>query len=810
MKNIKILVITFSLLSAQLNLCAQKDYILSAKNSNGACFVETPIGKWRFSTFRNGIVKTIFTPAGSDKNEQISDAVIAKENALPATIKNKKAEATISWDNIGEITINKYGISYDLKKSSPIQIVNTDYSNEERGLSFSLQADEKIFGLGERSIPMNRRGYKLSLYNNPWYGYSTDADALNFSVPFVLSNRHYALLLDNPAKGYLDIGKANATQMKYSVISGAICFYIIPGNDYKEILSNYSNLVGTQPLPPRWAMGNFLSRFGYSSEAQAKEIQSKMKQDSVPADAIIFDLFWFGDSIKNTMGNLSWVNKTAWPNPKKMISDFKNEHIKTILIAEPFFLKSSLNYNTSLKYHAIDSVDKPFVLTDFYFGQGGLIDIFRNDAQKWFFGEYKKQMDIGVTGWWGDLGEPEKHPAQLYHNLKDLGYSRKFSADEVHNIFGHYWSKSLYKQFIKTYPGKRLFHLNRSGYAGSPRYSSFPWSGDVSRSWNGLKAQLPIMQGMSISGIPYIHSDAGGFAGGDGDAELYIRWLQFAAFTPIYRPHGTALGKIEPGAKDIPSESALWEEPARSLGKEAAVARYRWLPYNYTLCYQQSKYGKPLITPLFFLNASDSNLYKAGDQYLWGEQVMVVPVTEKGLKTKTYYIPEGNWTNVHTAKTISGPQWYSDSSITLNNIPVYAAEGSFIPQSDKMMHTEEYGDKSLNINYYISAKPSSYELYEDDGENANAINNKQYELITFKSSGMKKSATISISGNGGTYKGSYSKRKMTINIPNLPAVQSVLINGKKIPSATLLNKKINGISIPLEYIHKPIVIIFSI
>ncbi|MBU3713692.1 MAG: DUF5110 domain-containing protein [Ferruginibacter sp.] len=418
-------------------------------------------------------------------------------------------------------------------------------------------------------------------------------------------------------------------------------------------------------------------------------------------------------------------------------------------------------------------------------------------------------MDIGVTGWWGDLGEPEKHPSQMYHNLKDLGFKRNFSADEVHNIFGHYWSKSLFNQFTKNYPGKRLFHLNRSGYAGSPRYSSFPWSGDVSRSWSGLKAQLPLMQGMSISGIPYIHSDAGGFAGGDGDPELYIRWLQFAAFTPIYRPHGTALGSIEPAVKDIPSESALWEEPARSLGKEAAVTRYRWLPYNYTLCYQQSKYGKPLITPLFFLNAADSNLYKAENQYLWGDQIMVVPIIEKEQKVKTYYIPEGNWTNTYSNKTISGPQWYTDSTISIENIPVYAAEGSFIPQSEKMMHTEEYGEKPLTVNYYPSAKPSSYDLYEDDGENADAINSNQFELITFKSSGVKKSTTISITGNGGTYKGMHSKRKITLNMPNFPAVQSVLINGKKIPSKSFLNEKINGISIPLEYMHKPIVINLS-
>ena len=165
-------------------------------------------------------------------------------------------------------------------------------------------------------------------------------------------------------------------------------------------------------------------------------------------------------------------------------------------------------------YLAVDSSGKPYYLTDFYFGHGGLIDIFRNDAQQWFWQFYKKQMENGVEAWWGDLGEPEKHPSNLYHNLKDYGYKRLFNADEVHNIYGHTWTKMLYDYYAKEYPNKRLFYLNRSGFAGSQRYSIFPWTGDVSRSWSGLRAQLPILIGMSMSGVPYVHSDAGGFAGG--------------------------------------------------------------------------------------------------------------------------------------------------------------------------------------------------------------------------------------------------------------------------------------------------------
>jgi oligosaccharide 4-alpha-D-glucosyltransferase len=129
----------------------------------------------------------------------------------------------------------------------------------------------------------------------------------------------------------------------------------------------------------------------------------------------------------------------------------------------------------------------------------------------------------------------------------------------------------LYNQYAKNYPTKRLFSLNRSGFAGSQRYNIFPWTGDVSRSWGGLNAQLPIILGMSMSGVPYVHSDAGGFAGGNGDNELYVRWLQMAAFTPIFRPHGTALYEVDKNAFSFPSEAALIEEPFQSYAKKQSI-----------------------------------------------------------------------------------------------------------------------------------------------------------------------------------------------------------------------------------------------
>jgi oligosaccharide 4-alpha-D-glucosyltransferase len=583
-------------------------------------------GKWTFALYAGNITKCTFDPTNYLHNEQISNAVIAKPVAFSKPYKNFA------------IDIPTGNINYYLGNDTLLMLNYFD-SVDYKCFRFELNGNEKIFGTGERSLPLNRRGYKLDLYNTPNYGYGMNADNLNYTVPFIISSKGYGIFFDNPSRSYLDIGKRNPAILEYGASSGELGFYIIPGKNVDEIITKFQSLVGTQPLPARWVFGNLMSRFGYRSQNQLLSTVHKMKQENFPLDAVILDLFWFGDSIKGTLGNLDWVNKNAWPQPEAMIRNLKKEGINTILITEPYILNTTANYGPSKKFHAVDSAGNPFVLTNFYFGNGGLLDLFRKDAQEWFWTKYKLQIAKGVAGWWGDLGEPETHPATMYHNLKDPGFKRLFKADEVHNIYGHYWDKMLFDKYAKEYPNVRLFNLNRSGYAGSPRYSVFPWSGDVGRNWDGLKAQLPLMIGMSMSGVPYIHADAGGFGGGDVDEELYTRWLQFATFTPVFRPHGTAVGDADPNAKDIPSEPCFHPEPYKSIVRRYINLRYTFLPYNYTLAYEEAKFGKPLVKPLFYYSNTDCNLFKAQDEYLWGDNIIVAPVLDKAATTRKVYLP---------------------------------------------------------------------------------------------------------------------------------------------------------------------------
>jgi oligosaccharide 4-alpha-D-glucosyltransferase len=731
--------------------------LLSAQNELKVPSKNTDIQKGisGYEDYGKNITKIIFIPAGYLKSDKITNAVVRSPQFVAPPSSRVLSDDTV--------TIFKEGSDFH---------INIEYlpeSNGYRGIRIFLDKEEKIYGGGERALPLNRRGYRFNLYNNPWYGYSEGADNLNFSVPFFTSSKGYGLFFDNGSKGFADIGKTDASFFDVGFTSGEINVFVIFGDSYQEILTSYQKLTGFQPMPPKWAMGNFMSRFGYTSEKQTKEIVAKMRAEVMPFDAVIFDLFWFGDSIKNTLGNIDWVNKTKWPNPKRMIADLKKDYINSILITEPFFLKGTKSYPYAEQYLAKDSVGNAYQLQDFYFGKGGLLDIFRKDAGDWLWNyHYKKQIENGVAGWWTDLGEPEKHPSDLLHNLKDLGVNRMMQADEVHNLYGHYWNKMLFEHYAKDYPNTRLFHLNRSGFSGSQRYSIFPWTGDISRSWSGLRAQLPNILGMSMSGIPYIHSDAGGFAMGEGDAELYLRWLQFSEYTPIFRPHGTALYEVDPNAFSYPSEPALADKSVISNVRAVVNDRYDMLPYNYTLAYRQAAFGEPLIRPLYYQFPADAKASSIGDEFMWGDALLVAPVLEKGQKFRTIYLPKGEWYDFQKNTPFKGDTTIS-AELTLKNIPVFVKAGSFITNySFTPKNTSTIPIRGIMVHYYPAATASSYQLYLDDGVSKNSIEKKAFELINFTSSGFNgKELAIKIESNNGVYQGKPENYLFSLNLMNI-------------------------------------------
>ncbi|MCK5774817.1 MAG: hypothetical protein KAH25_01505, partial [Bacteroidales bacterium] len=516
--------------------------------------------------------------------------------------------------------------------------------------------------------------------------------------------------------------------MEFGSIGGQQQYYIIVGDSFQKISSSFSKLVGLQPLPPRWALGNLQSRMAYRTQEEVEGIVGEMIEKDFPLDAIILDFYWFGDSIKGYLGNLQWYKKN-WPDPEKMIKDFKRKGVKTILITEPFIIDTSywFQHTDTANLLATHKNGDSYVMNDFYFGKAGLLDMFNPHTKDWFWEQYKKQIDIGVAGWWGDLGEPETHPADMYHiNGK---------AEEVHNMYAHEWAAMLSDKYQEHYPHTRLFHLNRSGATGTQRYSIFSWSGDVSRSWSGFQAQLPLMLNMSLCGLAYSSSDLGGFALGEKDEELYTRWLQMGVFNPVFRPHGSG----------IPSEPIFFSEKTQNIVREAIKLRYRLMPYIYNAAYENTISGKPIVKPLFYYHNDELYFRNYSDAYYFGDDIVVAPIINEGVKFKKVYLPKGWWYDFDTSELLKGGQ-ESTVLVSLNKIPAFIKAGSFIPMVPNYQSTDNYPKDELEIHYYPSIEPGNtkYSLFEDDGVDAKNIEDKNFQLIEFEGDVLSDNITLSL------------------------------------------------------------------
>ncbi|MBN2615836.1 MAG: DUF5110 domain-containing protein [Bacteroidales bacterium] len=704
---------------------------------NGTLNLKTDHGLVQ-SFFYNNKIAQVNDYAGNRPAKDSSVAIIMKPDTRIGRISETPRFVIFHSDSLQVLfQKNPFKVSFVYHGDTLLREKNGFFERtKNNGLRFAMQSGEHFYGLGERAVK-NLIGERYELVNHAHYAYEIGAYDLNFSIPIVLSSKKYLLFFDNHEKGYADVGKTTKNILEFGAQGGVMRYVFIAGNSFPDIAHDYGKLTGTQPLPPRWALGNLQSRMAYRTQWEADSIVQAMQKEKFPMDAIILDFYWFGDSIKGYLGKLDWY-KPHWPHPQQMIAKFREKGVKTILITEPYIIDSLKNFQIAnkLKLFATDSAGNTFINTHFYFGPAGLFDIFKPATQNWFWGKYDDQIKIGVAGWWGDLGEPETvSPDQYFVSGR---------ANQVRNIYGFYWEKMLFDKYRKHYPNTRLFDLNRAGYAGSQRFSVYPWTGDVSRSWGGLQAQLPLMQNMSVCGIPFIHADAGGFAMGVKDNELYTRWLQFACFTPILRPHGS----------DIPSEPIFFNDTTRRIVRDFMDLRYKLLPYIYTTAWEAHAKGMPIVRPLFYAFPDDSTAYHTVDEYMFGDDFLVAPVLEPGIKTMKVYLPKGLWYGWFDHKKYEGGKWIN-MPLQLETIPIFVRAGAFIPMVKAVHSTDYYSSQELKVLYFpLPGKSSAGMMYEDDGKTFGAYEKGAYEMLRFWTQDGKK-FKFSVHGS---YKGAPEER----------------------------------------------------
>lgn len=745
---------------------ALEQTVSAMQRDGNTLLLTTDKGRVRVRFYNPQAVEVFYQPDGLQQLD--SFAISADAGSDPGKLKLLDSADRLSFGSAElRVQIDKSPFKIRFIKDGKILLsenAGLQIEPGQRGFSFDLQPQEKLMGTGQRVLGMDRRGFKLPLYNKASYGYTTKAEQMYYSVPAVLSSNKYLLLFDNVAKGEVDLGSTDKDTLRFSAVAGRTAYLVVTGDDTPEILEHYTAVTGRQPLPPRWAFGNFASRFGYRNQTEVLDTIEKFKTSRFPVDAVILDLYWFGPDIKGHMGNLDWY-RPSFPDPDGMIADLKRNGVNTILITEPFILTSSKRWQEAVDAGAITpGLDGKPQTFDFYFGNTGLISMFDPKARDWFWDIYRGLKKQGVAGWWGDLGEPEVHPIDIQHP--------NGSGEAVHNAYGHRWAQMVYENALKDSPDERPFNMMRAGFAGTQRYGMMPWTGDVSREWGGLQPQVELSLQMSLLGLAYTHSDLGGFAGGEKfDPELYIRWLQYGVFQPVYRPH----------AQDhIASEPVFHDQQTQDILRPYVNLRYRLLPYNYTLAYQNSLTGMPLMRPLFFTNENDPALIDNAQTYLWGDAFLVTPVVAPGLSSVPVAVPDGIWFDYWNGARIAGGRTL-DVPVTLRTIPVLVKAGAFIPMAaDDMANTAQYDSGKLQLHYYADStvKAAQGVMYDDDGKDPNALPSGRYEKLDFnaRQRGLRLDIDLRRSGD---FPGEPATRAVELVVHNWPApARSVKVDGK--------------------------------
>ncbi len=763
--------------------------LLSHRVHNGQLHLEVTDGSITLSFYSANAVEVVFTPADQE-SQPPSFALSSDLRPVDFQLDEQENELYLQTDGLSIIVSKSpFRLSYRYRGESLIAEEPGFVQGEDRsGFRFRIGDEERFFGGGSRALGrMDRRGERLELYAQSAYNYSDHARVMYYSMPAVISSRKYMLVFDNAARGELDIDSAGDGALAFNAVGGRWSYVLIAGDSWPLLSDAIADTTGRQPLLPRWALGHLTSRFGYQSRAEAEAVVAGHAEDDIPLDAIIFDLYWFGPDMRGYMGNLDW-DREAFPEPEEMIQNFKRDGIKTILITEPFILTQSTNWDDAVAQQVLATDEDGNAGTfETFFGQAGLVDVFDPAAREWFWGFYRRQMEAGVAGWWGDLGEPETHPDFIRHVIG--------RAEDVHNAFGHTWSRMVFEGYQRDFPHLRPFNLMRSGFVGTQRYGMIPWSGDVERSWGGLRSQVEIALQMGLQGVAYMHSDLGGYTGGTHDPELYIRWMQFGVFQPIYRPHAHP---------SVPPEPIFWDDETKRIVREAIRLRYRLLPYHYTLMFENATAGLPLMRPLMFLDDRPELLDRM-DAYLWGDALLVAPILDPDVTEQRVPLPQGShWFDLWTGERHEGGHTIT-VPVSLEQIPVFVRGGGFLPSIPVILNTEHYDPSKLLIDFYVDplVTASSGHVYDDDGTTPNAYERGDYELLRFSSAHEpNQRLVLRVTGEGRP-----EQRELRLRIHGLGQHPTAIrIDGRDAAELAIWNEESGRLELPIQWDGAPQVI----
>jgi len=592
-------------------------------------------------------------------------------------------------------------------------MADTAINNTKYKVTKKIIGDECFYGLGDKTGFLDKRGYDYIMWNsdnpdpqveNPTFR------AMYKSIPFFIVHRPgctYGIFVDNTYKSYFDFGYADAGSYSFAVTGGELNYYFIYGENIKKVICNYTSLTGRSPLPQLWTLGYHQSRWSYSSTDEVLEIADNFKKYDIPCDAIHLDIDYM-DKFK-----VFTYDKERFPDLLQLSQQLSDEGINLVTIIDPGVKAEDgyYMYDEGIKdSHFARTQDGKIYYNDVWPGKSVFPCFTSSNTREWWGSKTKFLLDNGIGGIWNDMNEPASFSGPLPDDVIFSGDEGDHLHKEIHNVYGHLMSKATYEGLKQNSTG-RPFIITRACYSGSQKYTTV-WTGDNQSIWTHLKMAIPQLLNLGMSGIPLAGVDIGGF-GSHSTPELLARWIEACCFSPLFRNHSAKMTRRQ--------EPWAFDQATLDIYRRYVKLHYKFIPYLYDLCYEESLTGLPVLRPLVMEYENDKNVINCNDEYLVGSSILVAPVTDQGAVTRSIYLPQGVWVDYHSGKRIRGGR-YILYKAALDICPVFIKGGSILPTYPDIPNLSPANTRRLIVEFYPSDDTSDstsnscyYMHYQDNG-----------------------------------------------------------------------------------------------
>ena len=591
----------------------------------------------------------------------------------------------------GDLRITVSGTPWTLRAEGPagamVQELRLDTASSE--LQFNT-GEGPLLGLGQGGPQYDRRGNSDRMVSGQG-GYHLGTHGARVPIQFLIGAAGWGMYVHSPLGAFDLSGKVGRLRPTDGSTALPLDVFLICDVKPAAILAEYAKITGLPEMPPLWSLGYQQSYRTLGTPQEIMQEALTFREKKLPCDAVIYLGTGFCPNGWNTdNGEFSW-NTRAFPDPAKAIEQLHSEHFKVAL-----HVVLEGEHLTGTVHDQCTAAPLPTGRTADHHWPSD-----RQVACYW--PAHKPLIDLGIDGWWPDQGDDLDAPSRLARNRM------------------YFDGQQMYR------PNKRVYALHRNAYAGMQRYAAFLWSGDVLSKWETLRTHIPNAINTGLSGIPYWGTDIGGFIPTEEfTGELYARWFQFAAFCPLFRSHGRDWKLHRPwgwntGDLGFPETPSYHPEPAElhnpaiePICRTYLELRYRMMPYLYTAVRETCATGLPVIRALWLHYPQDPAAVACGDQYLYGNDILVAPVVEKGATSRTLYLPHGRWYDFWTNEVHDGGREIT-REVDLATLPLYIRAGAVIPMGPLRQYTAEKVDGPLTFTVFPGADGTSF-LYEDDGE----------------------------------------------------------------------------------------------